>query len=652
MLTKGNIVLYKTQPALIIEAGDKYTISFCTAPATPTGKPAQYGTQKVRDKDITLLAAGPFSSLDPVLKAADSDCSDIEKALAEAWELLSSDEETAGDTYAYGDILDYAGLDGNGNQCFAMYRALSSDVHFAGIPAAGELPSFTLRTQDEIDVLNAKAYEKEHEAEIRGAFIARLKAKKLELSTDRKFMQEIESLALGSTDKSKAMKDAGFKETPEKAHQILLDTGIWSITRNPHPARHGVSMQSATEALESPKDEERTELDHTAWAIDSPWSTDPDDAIAFDGTYYWVHIADPASTVTPGCKIDVTARNRGSTLYIPEGAARMLSEGCLADYALGLCEYDESGTATGKKSNALSFRLQLNEDGSIADVAVMKTKVHVERLSYEGADAEYAAGSETGKAIAPLYEAALRNEQRRRNSGGVFIELPEVHITVKKDAEGNATVDIGPLPHYQSSSVVREFMLLAGEGAARFAFKNRISFPFVSQESPDIPKDIPEGLAGQYRLRRCMRSRSVGVTPSQHAGLGLGMYSQVTSPLRRYSDLISHQQLRAFIDGRELLNKDEMLERISAGDAAASATNRASRESDLHWTLVFLLQHPEWTGEAVVVELRGKQAYCLIPSIAQETLLTPNSAVELNSVLTVKAGNTNIPELSVTFQEV
>ncbi len=654
MLTKGNIVLYKNQPALITEAGEKYTISFCTAPATPTGKPAQYGSQKVRDKDITLLAAGPFTSVEPVLQAADGDNPAIATALQDAWELLTSDEETADDTYTYGDILDYAGLDGNGNDCFAIYKILTTDVHFSvtGTTATGELPSFTLRTQSEIDDRNAKAYEKEHEAEIRAAFISRLKAKKLDLPGDAKFMQEVEALALGSTDKSKVMKEAGFKETAEKAHQILLDTGIWSITKNPHPARHGLSMQSATEALESPKDEDRTELDHTAWAIDSPWSTDPDDAIAFDGTYYWVHIADPASTVTPGCKIDVTARNRGSTLYIPEGAARMLSEGCLADYALGLCEYDESGTATGKKSNALSFRLLLNEDGSIADVAVMKTKVHVERLSYEGADAEYAAGSETGKAIAPLYEAALRNEQRRRNLGGVFIELPEVHITVKKDAEGNATVDIGPLPHYQSSSVVREFMLLAGEGAARFAFKNRISFPFVSQESPDIPKDIPEGLAGQYRLRRCMRSRSVGVTPSQHAGLGLAMYSQVTSPLRRYSDLISHQQLRAFIDGRELLNKDEMLERISAGDAAASATNRASRESDLHWTLVFLLQHPDWTGEAVVVELRGKQAYCLIPSIAQETLLTPTSPVELNTVLTVKAGNINIPELSVTFQEV
>ena len=98
--------------------------------------------------------------------------------------------------------------------------------------------------------------------------------------------------------------------------------------------------------------------------------------------------------------------------------------------------------------------------------------------------------------------------------------------------------------------------------------------------------------------------------------------------------------------------KDKVLERISAGDASASAAVRAERNSNLHWILVYLSLHPEWTGDAVVVELRGKQAYCLIPSLAQETLLTPRSSVQLNQVLQVKAGNINIPALSVTFQEV
>ena len=42
-------------------------------------------------------------------------------------------------------------------------------------------------------------------------------------------------------------------------------------------------------------------------------------------------------------------------------------------------------------------------------------------------------------------------------------------------------------------------MLLAGEGAAHFAFENQIPFPYVSQESPDLPTSVPEGLAGDFK---------------------------------------------------------------------------------------------------------------------------------------------------------
>ena len=70
--------------------------------------------------------------------------------------------------------------------------------------------------------------------------------------------------------------------------------------------------------------------------FDGEHSTDPDDAVGYDGEYVWVHIADPASSVAPDSVIDIAARNRGTTLYIPEGASRMLAEQSLSDYALGL----------------------------------------------------------------------------------------------------------------------------------------------------------------------------------------------------------------------------------------------------------------------------------------------------------------------------
>ena len=95
-----------------------------------------------------------------------------------------------------------------------------------------------------------------------------------------------------------------------------------------------------------------------------------------------------------------------------------------------------------------------------------------------------------------------------------------------------------------------------------------------------------------------------------------------------------------------------MLERICAGDEAAIACKKVERKSSLHWTLVYLLQNPDWTGEAVFVEQKGSQSLFLIPSIAQQTLLIPSRKLELNDTITVKASKIDIPSQTVTFMEV
>ena len=630
MIAKNFVVLYKKNPALITEtavaAGDKFTIQYCTASAS-AGKKAQYALQKVREKDFFVLSSSAASSIDAVLAA---DSAAFEDAVKDAYELLRSDEETAEAEISFADIASYALSELRADESWAFYSALKNTYYFEEISPL----TFKSRTEDAIDALVKKAENKGKEEELRAAFLLRLRARKLDLPSDSKYMVDVEALALGKSEHSKTLHDAKIAETPENAHKVLLDTKIWDITRNPYPVRWGLSMQSATEGLPSPPDEERLEVQGVSYAIDNAWSTDPDDAVAFDGKYLWVHIADPASSVMPDDKIDKMARDRGATLYIPEGASRMLSEDCLTDYALGLTE----------RSRALSFRILLDEKNAVAECQVFKTWVNVERLTYESADEQ-----RDSPALAPLYEIARRNIERRNAAGAVQIDLPEVHITVDSETK---KVAIDTPPHPESALVVREMMLLAGEGAAWFAFKNKIPFPFVSQESPDIPAKLPDGLAGQFALRKCMHRRSVGVTPAPHSGLGLTMYSQVTSPLRRYSDLIAHQQLRAFIDGRAVLDKDTMLERVSAGDAAMSASVKAERKSNLHWTLVYLLQNPDWTGDAVCVDVMGKQAKFLIPSLAQETTIIPNKAVSLNDVINVKAGKIDIPNLTVSFMQI
>ena len=635
-MTKNSLVLYKTQPAVIKETdGDKYIITYCSQPATPTGKKAVYSEQKVREKDVILLSDGPVTSLEKLLAAAkdDSLLQQFNSSLLETWELLISEAETAAAPLSFTELIDYAASSLAPDNVWAFYQTVSSMPQFCQDADAlknGRL-SFTLRTQDQIDEINQKKYEKEHEAEIRQAFIERLKKRQLDLPADSKFMGEVEAFALCQTDKSKVLEQAGISQNIEKAHRLLIETGIWSETKNPHPTRLGFSFDSAREQLGPMPEEEREEVPCTCYAIDSPNAADPDDAIGYDGEYYWVCIADPASSVAPDSSIDIAARNRGTTLYIPEGASRMLCEESLEDYALGLKN----------PSCALAFRLKIDDNCQIEECVVKKVRVNVKMISY--GEVEEQKDSDTFK---PFYELARRNLARRTASNAITIQMPEVDIKVDRETK---IVTVEPETKYESNDVVQEFMLLAGEGAARFAFKNQIPFPYVSQEAPSFPDKLPDGWAGQFARVKCMRKRSVGITPAPHAGLGLSFYSQVTSPLRRYSDLIAHQQLRAFIDGRRLLDKDQMLERVAAGDAASLAARKASRLSETHWKLVYLMQNPEKTYKGYCIDKRGNDALFLIPELDMQTTLKTCGDVNLNDEAELKANRIDVATQEVTF---
>lgn len=628
MVSKNAAVIYKTQPAVVIELdGDKYTIQFFTQ-----GKKRETATQKVREKDFVLLHNGAVSSLDALVFFSDNA---IPAQITDTYELILSDEEMSSSSISLAEVAEL--LRGNflADESWALYNALLGSFEFAidEEKFRKNQIAFKIRTPEEIKVLKAKAFAKENEAVARAEFLKRLKDKKLDLPADSIFMSDVESLALGKTSKSKTLAEAGFSETPERAHKILLETGMWDITRNPFPVRNGFSMQSATEGLASPPEEKRFEVQETAYAIDSSWSADPDDAISFDGKNLWVHIADPASFVMPDSSIDKVARDRGTTLYLPEGAVRMLAETSLPDYALGLKE----------KSNALSFKIEFDANGTVTDCSVLKTLVKVKRLTYKDADAQ-----KDSAELSPFFEIARRNAERRKKAGAVSINLPEIHITVDKETK---KVYISPDVRYESNDVIQEMMLLAGEGAARFAYKNRIPFPYISQEMPEIPKDIPDGIAGQFKLLRCMHKRNVGITPALHAGVGVTFYSQVTSPLRRYGDLIAHEQLRAFLDARPLIDKDEMLMRISAGDAASVAARKASRESEMHWKLVYLIQNPEWSGTAVCIDImKGKPAQFFIPFLSMQTFIAGNFS--LNDEICVKASKIDITTQNVVFAKV
>jgi exoribonuclease-2 len=624
MIQEKALVLYKTRPAVITDReGDKINIS------VPAGDKL-----KVREKDIETLHPGPCVLGDLAEAPPEGDARG-------AWELL----EDAGPVplkelaeLVYGDFTP--------RTAWAAYGLLADGLYFSG-----DIKGIKARPGAEVEAGEKKRNEKQKETGERAAFLERLKAAlkpnpSLPSSLapgDHHFLQDVEALALGKTAKSRTLKELGWNETPEDAHMMLLAAGIWTVWQNPYPSRFGVSLASPKTFCGEAPDEDRTDLTHLkAYAIDNAWSDDPDDAVSLEGpdargnfTLY-VHVADPGSSILPGSPDDIEARGRGATLYLPEGKSAMLAEEAVSVFALGL--------SPGGICPALSFKMTLTPGCAIAETGIIRSKVKVSRLCYRDAD-----GLADGE-LAAFFALSEKNTGRRLDTGAVLIDMPDVRIKVGLgENAGLNSVNIEPVPQYKSAGMVRECMILAGEGAARWAVRNNVPFPFISQEEGELPGLRPDGLAGAFQLRRCMRPRILSSKPGVHWGLGLDEYTQVTSPLRRYTDLLCHQQIRSFLQGRPLLSAEEILLRVSAAEAAAASASRAEKASRRHWTCVYLLDKKGSEWEGIVLERKGIRGTVIIPALGLETQLNLKGGESPNDKITLVAGAVNISRGEITF---
>lgn len=623
-MNKGSLVLYKNRPAVVTDVQDgKIEIEL------------ENEIKRVRQKDVSVLTVKPVKNISEVLKA---ECPQAD--FSEAAEFFENEPPL------FGEIAELLWLNLPPESYWAAWKTLTACPLFS---AESPDKPIIIRSKEEIAAIEKKLAEKEGAEKEKENFILEMKEllnRRTEIINTEKyshFFQEIEAYALGKTEKSKILKDIGSKQSIEAAHSVLLKAGFWTIFNNPYPARF-------KRTLSSPKFEipaanlnfEFTDLtDKIAYAIDNEESTDPDDAICFDGEYLWIHVSNPADSIAFDSDNDIEAYGRGATLYLPEGTSRMLGEKAVEYFALGISDV----------SYALSFKLKLNEKAEIQSAEICRSKIKVKRMTYGQASEK-----KESPELKPFFDIAKANLEKRNKSGAVTIQMNEIKIILKETETENTNfgakakkVEIESAFHNEAFLMIKEMMLLTGEAAAFFAFKNGIPFQFISQEINPLPKKLPEGFAGEFAKRKCMRARSVSTTPAMHSGLGLTMYSQVTSPLRRYGDLVCQHQLLNFIDGKKLLDTHELFTKIAAGDAAVKNCSHAERASKKHWTLIYLLQNPEKTYEAVIVEILNNGAKIYIPQLDTESEIRLKGAFSLNGTITVKAKTIDLPKLEAVF---
>jgi exoribonuclease-2 len=146
-----------------------------------------------------------------------------------------------------------------------------------------------------------------------------------------------------------------------------------------------------------------------------------------------------------------------------------------------------------------------------------------------------------------------------------------------------------------------------------------------------------------------MRPRTLSTKPGRHWGLGLETYTQVTSPLRRYTDLLAHLQIRALLTGGKPLSADEVSARLGAGEAAAIEAAHAERSSRNHWIMVFLSGKKDSVWDAVAMEKKGSRWAAVIPDLALETLVPLRKDPAPNDSLRLILKSASIPRLEANF---
>jgi exoribonuclease-2 len=286
--------------------------------------------------------------------------------------------------------------------------------------------------------------------------------------------------------------------------------------------------------------------------------------------------------------------------------------------------------------------MRIDGAGQPCDVEVHRTWIRAQRLTYEEVDLRL-----DEEPFAGLRALGGRSRARRESAGATSLELPEVSVRVIDGA-----VIIRPVLRLVSRALVTDAMVLAGEAVARFCLERDLPIPFVSQPRSDSgggPSGA-QGLAAMYARRRTFRPTRLSTDPEPHSGLGLEFYTRVTSPLRRYSDLLVHQQLRAWLMGRLPLSAQEVTERIAESEMASAAVRRAERLSNLHWKLIYLKEHPDWRGDGVVVAKEERKDAVLIPDLALETRMRLKADPGLDSRLQLTVRELDIPSQIVEFR--
>ncbi|MFW6147821.1 MAG: RNB domain-containing ribonuclease [Thermodesulfobacteriota bacterium] len=419
---------------------------------------------------------------------------------------------------------------------------------------------------------------------------------------------------------------AGIKDISQ-AHNLLVKLNVWDEDENLDlhrlrlPTEFSEPLMEEAERIAQKEPDLADREDVTGlpiFTIDGPFTRDFDDALSLeplDGGYrLGVHIADVSAFIKPNSRLDGEAFARATSIYLPATQIPMLPPK-LSNDALSLVKE--------VKRLAVTLFCDFDENWSLIGHRFARTVVKVEKqLTYDEVNGAYM----EEPVLALLYRLAQSLRKKRAMNGAMILPLPEVHVVFNNNSHLQVHLIEQDSP---ARLMVSECMIFYNWLTAKFAAQAGIPILYRGQEPPQerLPFDESNYIYYVFQQRRKLHPLSIDTKPQPHSGIGVDAYTNATSPLRRYMDLLVQRQILAVLTGTNPAYSESRIEEIGLSvQQTLKAIDVMKRNRMRYWILKYLAQRIGERFSALVFQkLRSKYLVILTDLLFIGDLQVPNS---------------------------
>ncbi len=405
---------------------------------------------------------------------------------------------------------------------------------------------------------------------------------------------------------------------------VLGEAGSHDIEMKAILINNGFNLEFPKEVLEEsealPTNLSKTEValrkdmrNITTFTIDPDTAKDFDDALSIQNLEngnceVGVHIADVTHFVKAGTALDKEAYSRSTSVYLVDRVLPMLPEKISNE----LCSLRPN-----EDKYTFSAVFVFDKNDKIIERWFGKTLTHSNRrFAYEEAQGILEKGEgEFADELKQLNRLAKVLRKQKFKNGAIAFESDEIKFQLD---ELGAPIGISVKERKEAHMLIEDFMLLANREVATYISKkgkgHEIPFVYRVHDLPNMDKvadlarfakelgfeikmDTPRQIADSYNSLakaarhnealqmlepiaiRTMAKAAYTADNIGHYGLAFEYYTHFTSPIRRYSDVLSHRILEKNLDDIYRFKKDmleEQCKHISIQERNAMSAERES----------------------------------------------------------------------------